>query len=118
MRTLSNGEAKYFVTFIDDCTRWCEVRFMKSKNEVLKKFRSYKARMENEHRTKIKSIQSDNGREYVNLEFEEFLKTNGIEHRTSAPYTPQQNRVAERFNRTLIEWARCSLLQSNLPPFF
>jgi len=122
MRILSNGEAKYFVTFIDDCTRWCEVRFMKSKNEMLKEFKSYKVRMENEHGTKIKSIQSDNGREYVNLEFEEFLKTNGIEHRTSAqymrPYMPQQNGVAERFNRTLIEWARCSLLQSNLPPSF
>lgn len=60
MRLLSNSGAKYFVTFINDSTRWCEVRFVKDKDEVLKEFKSYKALMENT-RTKIKGIQSDTG---------------------------------------------------------
>lgn len=96
MRVSSNGGSKYFITFTDDRTRWTEVRFIKSKDQALEEFKAYKALVEKQHGTKIKAIQSDNGREYVNNEFSEYLKAQGIQHRLTATYTPEQNGVAER----------------------
>lgn len=52
---------------------------------------------------KLKTIRSDNGKEYINHEFQKFLSDHGINRQTTVSYTPQQNGVAERANRTLIE---------------
>lgn len=71
--------------------------------------------MENQTGRRIKSLQSDNGKEYINSDA--FLKGNGIRRRLSIPYTLEQNGVAERKNRTLVETARCLLLESSLPRF-
>jgi transposase InsO family protein len=57
----------------------------------------------------VKKIRSDNGSEFKNLQVEEFLEEEGIKHKFSAPYTPQQNGVVERKNRTLIDMARTTL---------
>ena len=54
-------------------------------------------------------LRTDNGTEYLNLKFEEYMKTHGVRHQTTVPYTPQQNGVAERWNRTLLETARSLL---------
>lgn len=89
------------------------VSIIRNKDDVFEEFKAYKALMENRHGAKIKCIQSDNGREYINRKFAEFLIEQGIEQRTSAPYSPQQNGengVAKRYNRTIVETARCSLL--------
>jgi transposase InsO family protein len=73
---------------------------------VLKKF----LRMaQNEFDAKIKKIRSDNGTEFKNTQVEYFLDEEGIKHEFLAPYIPQQNGVAERKNRTLIEVARTML---------
>jgi transposase InsO family protein len=64
---------------------------------------------------KIKNLQSDNGKEYVNREFDDFLKQEGITRRLTAPYTLQQNGVADTKNRTLIEMARCMIRQAGSP---
>src|ERR1041385_4311860 len=64
---------------------------------------------------KIKHIRSDNGTEFKNIGVEEFLDDLGIIHEFSAPYTPQQNGVVERKNRTLIEMARTMLAEYNTP---
>lgn len=74
--------------------------------------------MNTQHGTAIKCLQSDNGREYVNQEFDQLLRKHGILRRLTAPYNPEQNGVAERHNRTLMEMARCLLIQSNLLPTF
>ena len=66
----------------------------------------------------MKALQSDNGREYCNAEMDKVLKTNGIRRRLTVTYSPEQNGVAERRNRTLVEAAGCSLIQSGLPPSF
>jgi transposase InsO family protein len=57
----------------------------------------------------VKKIRSNNGSEFKNLQVEEFLEEEGIKHEFSAPYTPQQNGVVERKNRTLIDMARMML---------
>lgn len=108
---------KYMVTFIDDYSRYCKVYFMKRKNEVLDKFKEFKLEVENFTESKIKCLQTDNGTEYCNEKFSSFLKENGITRRLTVPYTPNQNGVAERKNRTLIEKARCMMLESKAPLF-
>src|SRR3954469_22738520 len=69
----------------------------------------------NNYNLKIKHIRSDNGTEFKNFGVEEFLDDLGITHEFSAPYTPQQNGVVERKNRTLIEMARTMLAEYNTP---
>jgi transposase InsO family protein len=71
--------------------------------EVLKKFLR---RTQNEFDAKVKKIRSDNGTEFKNTQVEDFLDEEGIKHEFLAPYTPQQNGVANRKNGTLIEMAR------------
>ena len=64
----------------------------------------------NETGLKIKTLRTDGGGEYTSAKFENFLKQKGIRHEISAPYSPQQNGVAEQMNRTLVESARSMLL--------
>jgi hypothetical protein len=111
MRTTSLGGARYFVTYIDDFSRKVWVYLFKSKGECLEKF---KALVETQSENKIKVFRSDNGGEYISKEFKRFLKAHGIEKQTSTPYRPQQNGVAERANRTLVEKARSMLHAQNL----
>lgn len=92
----SIGGSRYFVTFIDDHSRRIFVYFMKNKSEVFEKFKLFKAMVENQHERKIKAIRSDNGREYVNTQFNKLLEDNGIQRQLTVPYTPQHNGVAER----------------------
>lgn len=113
MRCQSSGKAKYFATFIDDASRRCEVRFLKTKDEVFEAFKEVKALIENQKGKKVKFLQSDNGTEYVNGRFDNFLKKAGIARRLTVPYHLQQNGVSERRNRILMNVARCLLIQAN-----
>lgn len=115
MQVPSLGGARYFVTFIDDKTRHIEVAMLKERCEVLKAFKEYKAKAEKSTGYSIKKIRSDNAKEYLSKEFTNFLKEEGISRQLSVEYTPQQNGVAERANRTLVEMARCMLLHAQLP---
>jgi len=117
-RTESLGRAKYFITFIDDSTRWCEVYFLRQKSGVFEAFIIYQKRVEKQTGMKVKCLQSDNGREYCNAEFDKYLADQGIVRRLTILHTPEQNRVAERMNRTLLDMARCLLLQSGLSASF
>jgi transposase InsO family protein len=67
-------------------------------------------RLKNErHRDAIRAIRSDNGSEFKNSHFETFCHDLGLEHQFSSPYTPPQNNMVERKNRTLCEIARTML---------
>ena len=66
----------------------------------------------------IKMSSSDHGGEYISSELQEYLRKNGIIHQTSAPYTPEQNGLAERMNRTIVERARSALIAAGLPKMF
>ena len=118
MRTKSIGGAQYFAVFIDDLSRWCEVHFLAKKSDVFGAFKKYASHAENITGKKIKFLQSDNGTEYLTNEFEEYLNLHGIQRRLTVPHTPEQNGVAERKNRSLVETTRCLLLQSKLQPRF
>ena len=66
----------------------------------------------------IKSLRSDNGGEYISKDFKRFCEDHGISRQFTIPYTPQQNGVAERKNRTLMKVARSMLMASNLDAKF
>ncbi|KYB24925.1 hypothetical protein TcasGA2_TC034911, partial [Tribolium castaneum] len=113
-QTQSMRGARYFMTLIDDNSRVCMVYFLQKKSDAVQKFRDYKNFVENQLKRKIKAVQSDG--EYENKEMEKLLKEPGIILRTTTPHMPQQNGVAERKNRTLVEVARCMQIDANLPP--
>lgn len=115
MSVPSLGGARYFVTFIDDKSRYVEVVMLKKRSDVITAFKAYKKRAEKETGCQIKKIRTDNAKEYVSKEFNDFLEEEGIKRQLSVEYCPQQNGVAERANRTLVEMARCMLLQSGVP---
>jgi transposase InsO family protein len=85
------------------------VFFLQDKDETQKVLKKFLKIAQNEFDAKIKRIRSDNGTEFKNTQVEDYLDEEGIKHEFSAPYTPQQNGVAERKNRTLIEMARIML---------
>ncbi|MDD0148465.1 transposase family protein, partial [Shigella flexneri] len=84
----TRGGNKYFITFIDDNTKYCYVYLMKSKDEVIEKFILYKQEVENQLNKKIKVVRSDRGGEYVEP-FGAFCAQHGIIHEVTAPYSPQ-----------------------------
>ncbi|KAE9074565.1 hypothetical protein PF005_g28294 [Phytophthora fragariae] len=114
MQTKTPGGCAYAVTFIDDFSRHVTVHFTKKKSEVLEKFKMFKADMENATGRKIKRLRSDNGGEYTGRLFKEYLSKQGIRHEKTVPYTPQQNGLAERMNRSFVEMARCMLYHEGI----
>ena len=101
-RKLTKYGKRYFMTFIDDCTRFCYVYLLKTKDEALHYFKVYKAEVENQLERKIKRLRSDCGGEYFSSEFSKFCVEYRIIHERTLPYSPQSNGIAERKNRTLI----------------
>ena len=74
--------------------------------------------VENGSGRKLKVLRSDNGGEYTGRNFQEYLKSEGVRHELTVPKTPQQNGVAERLNRTLVEMIRAMLIESDLDASF
>ncbi|RDX89132.1 hypothetical protein CR513_29178, partial [Mucuna pruriens] len=107
--------AKWFVLFIDDCTRVTWIFLMKHKYEVCQIFVNFFRLVKNQFNKSIKRLQLDNGTKFVNLEFFKFLKDNGVVHELTCMNTPQKNGVAERKHRHLLEVARALLFQMSVP---
>lgn len=110
----SIGGARYVLTFIDDKTRMTFVSFLKTKDEVFHKFVQFKVYIEKQTGKSIKAIRSDRGKEYVNQQMIEYFHKHGLHHQKTVAYSPEQNGIAERCNRTLVERARALLCQANL----
>ncbi|MCO5580381.1 hypothetical protein L7F22_034248 [Adiantum nelumboides] len=110
----------YFITFIDDFTRFTMVAFIKDKTSatVLHQFKTYQKLVENHLELSIKILQSDNGGEYTSHIFQEYCHQHGVRHHLTVPNTPQQNGLAERKNRSLMNSARSMLRVAGLPPSF
>lgn len=110
----SIGGSRYFMTLIDDKSRKVFVYVLKSKGEAVSKFIAFKKFAEKQLQKSIKTLRSDNGKEYDNNGLKNFCSKHGIKFEKSAPYTPQQNGVSERMNRTLVEKLRCMLFEAKL----
>lgn len=118
MPDTSIGGHKYFLTMIDDFSKKVAFYPICSKADVFEKFKEYTALAENQTGESLKAIRSDNGTEFINKKFNDYCLSRGIVHQKSAPYTPQQNGVAERYNRTILERIRTMLLDAKLPKSF
>ena len=101
MSVPSLGKFVYCVSFINDFSRNTWIYFLRMKYELFDRFKEFKALVENQTEKKIKVLRTDNGGEFCKKEFEEFYKKCGIARQETNLYTPQQNGVAERINRTL-----------------
>jgi transposase InsO family protein len=99
---ISNSHKRYVLTFIDDFSRKLWVFFLAEKSDVFKMFQHFKVKVEKETGTSIKGLRTDRGGEFTSTEFIEFCTVNGIHHQLTTSYTPQQNGVAERKNRTIM----------------
>jgi transposase InsO family protein len=97
------GNFLYYVIFIDDysCKTW--IYFLKAKDEVFNKFQEFKDLVENLSGRKIKILRSDNGGEYASNEFKDFCREAWIKRELTTLYNPEQNGVAERKNRSIVE---------------
>ncbi|KAJ0525574.1 putative RNA-directed DNA polymerase [Helianthus annuus] len=114
----SIGGMSYCLVVTDDFSRYSWVFFLKTKDQTAGILRDLFKQLEKNYSLPIKKIRSDNGTEFKNQYMDELCREMGIIHQFSAPYVPQQNGVAERKNRTLIEAARTMLSESKLPIFF
>ncbi|CAI7773380.1 unnamed protein product [Closterium sp. NIES-54] len=119
-RAPSLSGSRYFLTIVDDHTRAMWVYPLKTKGEVtVAVLQEWMPRAQRESEHKVKVIRNDNGGEFIGNEFEVVLKKKGIQHQLTVPYNPQQNGMAERFNRTLHEGARTLLGREGLlDPFW
>ena len=115
---MSEGKNWYFITFIDDYTRMTWVYFLKERSEALEVFKKFKAMVENQSNRKIKVLRSDQGGEYISKEFEKYCDDTGIRRQLTVAYSPQQNGVAERKNRTIDDMANSMLKEKGMPKSF
>ena len=91
----------------------CWVYFLRNKSDPLNVFKKFKAFVELQSGYKLK-LRSGRGVEYTSNEFKEFCVKQGIERQLTVAYSPQQNRVAERRNRTICEMARSMLIEKEM----
>ncbi|PNW85386.1 hypothetical protein CHLRE_03g183950v5 [Chlamydomonas reinhardtii] len=120
MPTVGRGGARYFTTLLDAATGLSAVRLLPTRDHAGVALQEMIAQFESHCRDggKLRILRSDNGGEYHAEQLEQWLRERSTAHQFSAPYTPQQNGVAERLNRTLMERTRALLFEAVLPPSF
>ncbi|KAI5325276.1 hypothetical protein L3X38_034350 [Prunus dulcis] len=115
---------RYFITFIDDFSRFCYIYLIQNKSSAFEVFKIFKTEVENQLDLKIKFLRSDRGGEYYGKYDEQgrhpsplarFLQDCGIIAQYTNPGTPQENGVSERRNRTLKDMVRSMICNTDLP---
>jgi len=114
MATTLLGGARYFLLFIDDYSQYTTVYTIPRKSGVIDCFKKFKAMVETQQDDKIRRFRSDGGGEFVSKGFTQVLDHAGILPEQSAPYSPEQNGVSERANRTVIGRAKAMLFATGL----
>lgn len=114
MQTPSLSGNIYFITFIDDYSRMCWVYFLRNKLEAFRVFKKFKAMGELQCGYHVKKLRTDRGGEFISNDFAKFCEDLGIERQLTVAYSPQQNGVVERKNRTVVEMAKCMIHEKKL----
>jgi hypothetical protein len=114
MQTRSLGGAFYFLLFIDDCTRYTWVYFLRRKSDVFKYFKEFRTMVEKQTGKSIKILRSDQGGEYKSGDCKKYCKDNGIVQQFIVPHTPKQNIVTKRKNKTVVECSHNMMKGKNL----
>ena len=103
-RTLSLGGKSYAYVIVDDFSKYTWVLFLSQNNKAFYEFSKFYNKLQNEKGFAITCIRSDHGREFENIDFEEYCNEHGIDHNFFAPRTPQQNGVVERKIELFKKW--------------
>lgn len=106
----SLSQSVYYISFVDDATRYTSIQFLKSKSDATLAIIGFISELETQYGCKTKSFRSDNGGEYINNSLTNFFAQKGIVHDLTPPYSPESNGVAERLNRSIGEAIRAMLL--------
>lgn len=107
-----------FVSFIDDASKFAFMYPIKRKSDVFTCFKQFLAKTERCTGNSMVKLRTDNSGEYLSAEFKLFLEGRGIQHDPGPPHSPEWNRVAERWNRTVCDKVRAALLRSGLSAAF
>ena len=113
----ARGGYQYFITFTDDYSRYGYLYLLHHKSEAFEKFKEFRTEVGKQLTKDIKAIRYDRSGEYLSDLFIDYLRENEILSQLTAPSTPQQNGVAERRNRTLLEMTESMMSYSELPQF-
>ena len=104
----------YYVVLVDDNSHWVTVNYLKEKNHAARYIKNYLTLLINQGR-KPRAIRVDRGKEFLSDQLKDWCEERGIEIQLTAPYSPSQNGIAERMNRTLVELARAMRISADLP---
>ncbi|GJU64890.1 zinc finger, CCHC-type containing protein [Tanacetum coccineum] len=115
--TTHSGKKLIFL-LVDDCTRFMWAYFLTSKDQAFSTFKEFRQKIEMEMRMKVRMLRTDRGGEFTSNEFTKYCKENGIARQLTAPYSPQQNGVVERRNRTVLSTTRSMMKAMKLPVNF
>ncbi|PKU76601.1 Retrovirus-related Pol polyprotein from transposon TNT 1-94 [Dendrobium catenatum] len=113
----SNYGFRYYVSFIDDFSKYTWIYPLLQKSDVFYKFLEFQRMIERQFQTHIRKLRTDGGGEFINNKFKTYLTAQGILHQFTCPYTPSQNGVAERKHRHITETTRTLLLEALLPTY-
>jgi transposase InsO family protein len=108
------GGRRYVATFLDDFSKLSEIRVIKHKSDVAQVVQEVLTNWETQTGETLQCVRTDRGGEYLNEELCQFLRAKGVNHQTTAPYSPEQNGKAERLNRTLMDRTRAMIIDSGL----
>ncbi|QRV96367.1 Pol polyprotein/retrotransposon [Ceratobasidium sp. AG-Ba] len=111
----SVGGSRYVLSFIDGFSRMAWVFILKTKDQVFESFKHWRAYIELSSGHRVKTLRTDGGGEYISNSMAAYLADAGILHQTTCPNSSQQNGVAERFFRTLLDRIRCMLAEAKMP---
>lgn len=112
---ISTSGKRYILCFIDDHSRKAWVYLLNEKFEAFNHFKLFKKKVETETGKNIKGLRTDRGGEYTSHEFSTYCKEHGIRRQLTTAYTPQQNDIAERKNRTVMNMVRSMLSARKMP---
>ena len=115
---MSKGGNRYYVIFVDDCTRFTWIYLMHHHSQLLSHYRSFAAIVHTQFSASIKTFRSDSGGEYLSQAFRSFLSSEGTLPQLSCHRTHPQNGVAERKHRHILKTVRALLLGAYVPPHF
>ena len=116
LRIKTHRGMKYFVTFTDDYSKYGYIYLLKYKSKAIEKFKEFKLEVENQLGRSIKNLNNDRSGEYE--AFDQFCKEMEIRHIYTMPYKPQQNGIAERRNRTLMDMMKSMMAYADLQIVF
>jgi len=118
IRPVSSSNKRYILSFIDDLSRKTWVYFLSEKSEAFHYFKIFKALVEKETEESILCLRTNRGEEFTSQEFADFCQNHGIKRQLTVAYTPQQNGVAERKNRTIMNMVQAMIIGRNVPKIY